>query len=83
MLSIVLFPDPDGPRRDTNSPGPMAKDTSSTAGTVRSFFRPKLLLSPRTSMRGGGRSDAMASATGRRRVLTSAFMSRTSSARRR
>jgi hypothetical protein len=30
-MSVVVFPDPDGPRSEKNSPGATAKDTSSTA----------------------------------------------------
>src|SRR5947199_6990804 len=33
MRSVVVFPQPDGPRRLKNSPSAMSRDRSSTAGT--------------------------------------------------
>jgi hypothetical protein len=33
MRSVVVLPQPDGPRRVTSSPGATVKDTSSTATT--------------------------------------------------
>src|SRR6476620_680262 len=50
MLRIVLLPQPEGPRRATNSPSLMRNDASSTATTSRSLAR-KPLRSLSISMR--------------------------------
>jgi hypothetical protein len=41
MRSVVVFPQPLGPRREKNSPSRMSRETSRTAATL-----PKLLLTP-------------------------------------
>jgi hypothetical protein len=45
MRKVVVFPDPLGPSRPVTFPSGAVKDTSRTAVT-----RPKVLVSPRTSI---------------------------------
>src|SRR5262245_3793462 len=49
MRRTVLFPQPDGPSSERNSPGAASSDTSSTATTAPNVFR-----SRRTASAGGG-----------------------------
>src|SRR4029453_9448123 len=45
MRSTVLLPQPDGPRRERNSPGAASRDTSSTATTAPNALRSRETLS--------------------------------------
>ena len=58
MLNKVDLPQPDGPMIDTNSPGAIENDTSSTAVITPSLVM-KRLLTRSTSSRGASRASAV------------------------
>src|SRR5262252_567803 len=65
MRSTVLFPQPDGPRRERNSPGAASSETSSTATTGPNVLRSRRRLSAGAAFVTGGAAIGAGSASAR------------------
>src|SRR5664279_127998 len=66
MLNNVDLPQPDGPMMDTNSPGAIENDTSSTAVITPSLVTKRLLTCSTSSRRSSPESGAAVPAAGER-----------------